>query len=312
MSNQPRPAGGAAVPFQRGGKRLLPVFLAVCATAVVSLAGGLAAGPTFTLVGLCFTGLLAVFLCLVVRENVAAQRLVEERTQELVAMQQKLLRQERLSALGRFAGSIAHELRNPLAAIQNATYLLNIELERQLSARATQHLKVINQEIERSNRIITSLLDFAQGRPATPEPVSIVEILTDALELAAIPTGIRVELSVPEDMPKVLVDGAQMVQVFLNILVNARQALAGSGRILIGAERLNRSVRVAVTDTGPGILPEHASRLFEPMFSTKPFGVGLGLAVCKSFVEANHGTIAIESDAGRGTTVTITLPASSA
>jgi signal transduction histidine kinase len=100
-----------------------------------------------------------------------------------------------------------------------------------------------------------------------------------------------------------------MAQAFLNLITNARQAMSGGGTLRLTAARNNGHVAVSVSDTGTGVRPEHVNRLFEPLFSTKTFGTGLGLAVSKSFVEANRGTIAVESEVGKGTVVTVVLPA---
>jgi len=240
------------------------------------------------------------------RENL--EELAAARTRELRRTQEQLLRRERLAALGEIAGSIAHELRNPLGAIRNATYFLNMVLARELKDRANRHLEIINDEIERSDRIITALLDYARGRPCNPAPSNLAEIIEDAMGMAHLPQGIKVRNSIPQGLPQVNVDDSQVTQVFANLLTNAAQALGGTGMIAIAANRVNGHVRVSVSDNGPGIDPENMQRLFEPLFSTKTFGVGLGLPVCKSFVEANSGSIEVRSEPGKGATFTVSLP----
>jgi PAS domain S-box-containing protein len=236
------------------------------------------------------------------------EELAAARTRELRRTQEQLLRRERLAALGEIAGSIAHELRNPLGAIRNATYFLNMVLTRELKDRAGRHLEIINDEIERSDRIITALLDYARGRPCNPAPSDLAEIIEDAMGMAHLPQGIRVRNSIPQGLPQVNVDDSQVTQVFANLLTNAAQALCGRGMISIAANRVNGHVRVSVSDNGPGIAPENMQRMFEPLFSTKAFGVGLGLPVCKSFIEANSGSIEVESEPGKGATFTVSLP----
>lgn len=234
--------------------------------------------------------------------------LVDQRALELRKAQNELLGQERLAALGQIAGSIAHELRNPLGTIRNATYLLNMLVGRDLKGKAARHLEIINEEIERSDRIITSLLDFARGRPSSPAPCGVAEILSDAVEMARLPSGIKLEVGIPDELPEVYVDDGQIMQVFLNIVKNAKQALNGHGRISIGAEQTDGRVRVRVSDNGPGMPAEVMARLFEPLYSTKPFGVGLGLTICQNFVAVNKGTLEVESAVGKGTTFIVTLP----
>lgn len=221
---------------------------------------------------------------------------------------EQLLRRERLAALGEIAGSIAHELRNPLGAIRNATYFLNIALSGELKGRVGRHLQIINDEVVRADRIIAALLDYARGRPCNPCPARLAEILDDALGMAHLPQTVRVQSSIPEHVPLVNVDDAQLTQVFANLLANAGQALAGQGVVSIRASLENGYVRVSVADNGPGISPEHLPRIFEPLYSTKAFGVGLGLPVCRSFVEANGGSIEVESEPGKGATFTVSLP----
>lgn len=237
------------------------------------------------------------------------EELAEDRTRELKRTQVELLKRERLATLGQIAGSIAHELRNPLGAIRNATYFLNMVLTRELKDKSGRHLQIINEEIERSDKIITSLLDYARGRPTNPVASPVKEIVEDALGMARLPHGVRVQTRFAEQLPLLDVDDAQMTQVFANLFTNASQAMAGRGLITVTAEPVNGGVRISVTDNGPGIAPEHMPRMFEPLFSTKTFGVGLGLAVCKSFVESNRGEITVGSAPGKGATFVVTLPA---
>jgi len=240
------------------------------------------------------------------------EELVAERTRELEQAQAALVKQERLAALGQVAGSVAHEIRNPLAAIQNAAYYLREFAGDRLDGRPARHLEIMNEQIAHANQVITTLLDFARGRPAELRSLDVAAIIEAGVRESGLPDGIRVVRHIPEDLPPVRVDESELVQVFRNLLVNAAQAMEGVGTIRISAGKHDNRVRVDVTDTGPGIRPEHLRMLFEPLFSTKSFGVGLGLALSKSFIEANHGTIEVSSEPGKGATFTITLPAAHA
>jgi len=283
------------------------------------------------------------------RHQLHLEELVQERTRELQRAQQQLLRNERLAALGQAAGGIAHELRNPLTAIRNSTYYLNTVHGSTLPEKAVRNLATIEEQVERSSRIITNLLDFARGRPAQVEECRVEDILHEAVRQAALPTGVEVAFGVPDGLPQVMVDPGQMVQVFLNLLANAGQAMGGTGRITVevrsqksegrrqnetgtadSGERIEEGARgqgtggredpeprtrnpepgvmVFVKDAGPGIAPEALPRIFEPLFTTKSRGVGLGLAICKSFVERNGGVISVESEPGKGATFIVTLP----
>ncbi len=245
-----------------------------------------------------------VGVVLVLRDVTERKRAEEE----LTRTQAEVVTREKLATLGRVAGSMAHELRNPLGAIRNATYFLKLTASDRLTGRASSHLDIINEEITRANRIITSVVDFAQGRLSRRRPCRLADILSRATARAELPRTVEVESRVPEDLPPVNVDPEQMEPVFLNIINNAHQAMPGGGRIGIVASCSDSVVRVAVSDSGSGIAPEHMARLFEPLFSTKVFGVGLGLAICKAFTEANEGTVSVETEVGKGTTVTVTLP----
>jgi PAS domain S-box-containing protein len=245
-----------------------------------------------------------VGIVLVLRD-ISQRRLVETRLRQV---QQELVEREKLATLGQIAGTIAHEIRNPLGAIRNAIYYLKLTAGDTLTGKAAKHMGIINDEIDRTDRIITSLLDFVDGRPCEPHPCRLADILSQATVWARLPRITDVETRLPEDLPLVQVDAHQMGEVFRNLITNANQAMPDGGKVTIAAARTDGVVRVAVSDSGSGMTPETRARLFEPLFSTKAVGVGLGLAVCKAFIEANKGTIGVETEVGKGTTVTVTLP----
>jgi PAS domain S-box-containing protein len=237
------------------------------------------------------------------------EELVEERTKELKQAQNALVLQERLAAIGKVAGSMAHEIRNPLAAMRNAVYFLTNSLGPKLDGKEARHLEIVNQEIDVANGIITSVLDFARGRPAELVPLNLADVLVIAQERAVLPADVQVRRNIPFDLPMVRIDLQQTVQVFINLLTNASQAMDGKGRITVSAHVRDGKVRVNFKDEGPGIAPENLKRVFEPLFSTKTVGIGMGLTVCKAFVESCNGTIEVESEPGKGATFTITLRA---
>ena len=240
-----------------------------------------------------------------VLSDIAERRLADARLRQV---QQELVVSEKLVTLGQIAGTIAHEIRNPLGAIRNAAYFLKLTAGDKLTGKAAKHMGIINDEIDRTDRIITSLLDFVDGRTCEPHACSLSDILSRATARAELPRITQVETRLPDNLPLVRVDANQMEQVFCNLITNAHQAMPDGGNVMIAATRTNGVVRVAVSDSGSGMTPETRARLFEPLFSTKAVGVGLGLAICKAFIKANKGTIGIETEVGRGTTVTVTLP----
>jgi two-component system sensor kinase FixL len=235
------------------------------------------------------------------------QELVEERTRELGQAQDALVTQAKLAALGRIAGSVAHELRNPLSAIRNAAYYLKRTAGDKLEGKPARHLEIINEQIERSNRVVTVLLDFVRGREAKPVSCRVEELLAAARRDAGLLPTVEVSIDIAPRLPAVRVDPVQLVQVFVNLLDNASDAMKGHGRITVTARTAGDRVEVAVSDSGPGIRPEHMARLFEPLFSTKDVGTGLGLAISRDLVEASGGSIAVESPPGQGARFTVSL-----
>ena len=234
--------------------------------------------------------------------------MVEERTNELKAAQQSLVRHEKLATLGRVAGSVAHELRNPLGAIRNASFFLQQTATDRLEGKQLRHLQLIDEYIERANRAITAILDFTQGRLTQRSACAVRPILDRAIVDAALPKGVDVRLKRGVALPHVLVDDEQMVVVFRNLLTNAAQAMSGHGMVRVAATRRDDFVDVAIADSGAGITPENMARLFEPLFTTKDIGVGLGLAICRGFVEGCGGSIDVQSEVDKGTTFTVSLP----
>jgi PAS domain S-box-containing protein len=243
------------------------------------------------------------------------EELVEERTRELREAQERLIRQEKLAVLGQLAGGVGHELRNPLGAIKNAAYYLNMAIE-EPDAETREMLNVLEQEVDTSEKIIASLLDFARARPPTRRKVDLNDVVRETLSRTPLPDAPRVEvvLELDEDLPPILADPDQLSQVLGNIVRNGIQAMPGGGRLVIKSECRGDPggrpewVAVSVTDTGAGISEENLNKIFEPLFTTRAKGIGLGLAVVKTLVEGHGGTIGVESRVGAGSTFTVRLP----
>jgi two-component system sensor kinase FixL len=237
------------------------------------------------------------------------QDAVEARSAELRAAERLVVRAEKLATLGRVAGSVAHELRNPLGAIRNASYYLQKTASDRLDGKHLRHLQIIDEYVGRANNAITAILDFTQGRPTQRVRCALRPIVERAVADAALPQTVDVRLAIDDGLPAVLADDQQMAVVFRNLLINASQAMSGHGRVRVSASAARGRVVVGVADQGVGISREHMARLFEPLFTTKEIGVGLGLAICRAFIEANGGSIKIDSEVGKGTTVRVSLPA---
>jgi PAS domain S-box-containing protein len=237
---------------------------------------------------------------------------VAARTRELTEAQEKLVRQEKLAVLGQLAGSVGHELRNPLGVINNAVYYLKMT-QPDVDEKISKYHAVIEQEVHNAEKIITDLLDFARVKSVDQELIAIPVLVQSVLARFLVPEYITTVLDLPADLPNILVDQRQMEQVLGNLTTNACQAMIEGGTLTIRAQPAafddgQPAVRIQVIDTGSGITAENLKKLFEPLFTTKARGIGLGLAVSRKLVEANGGRIDVQSEVGKGSTFTVYLP----
>ncbi|WIG94469.1 ATP-binding protein [Myxococcus sp. SDU36] len=229
---------------------------------------------------------------------------------ELARTQAQLVHRERLAALGELAAVVAHEVRNPLGAIFNS--VASIRRIVGPDSAAVPLLDIVGEESDRLNRIVADLLTFA--RPPAPHPyaVPLSPLVEDAVRgaLAEAPGQVRVELDLADDVPSVTVDERMMRQAFLNLAINAVQAMPQGGMLRASVRRATGTpeVEVRFADSGPGIAPDVRARIFEPFFTTKAKGTGLGLAVVKRIIESHQGRVALESQPGQGTTFRLYLP----
>ena len=238
----------------------------------------------------------------------ATKREAEEKR----ALVEALVTKERLAVLGQLAGGMAHELRHPLGVVKNAAYFLNMALENP-APKIKETLQILEREVSASERIIQSLLDFAGPRPPRREKVALAELVRDLLGAVEIPVGVEVVTDVGSALPTLLADPRHLEQILRNIVMNALQAMSGAGQLTVHAKIDGpEAVALSVSDNGVGIAAEHLSRIFEPLFTTKSKGIGLGLALAKLLVEAHGGTIAAESELGKGTTLTLRFPVAGA
>ena len=233
--------------------------------------------------------------------------MVEERTKELRDAQEQLVRREKLAVLGQMAGSVSHELRNPLGAISNAVYYLKMVLP-DADETVKEHLEMIAEEVRGSDRIISDLLDFSRTRTPDREQIAVSELVAEVLEKRPPPEEVKVTTQIASDLPPVYVDRHQIGQVLGNLVTNAYQAMKEGGALTISAQVEKDRVTLSITDTGCGISKENMAKLFEPLYTTKAKGLGLGLTVVKTLVEANGGSIEVESGVGEGSAFTVWLP----
>ncbi len=235
------------------------------------------------------------------------EEIVEERTRELRDTQEELVRREKLAVLGQMAGGIAHELRNPLSVINSAIYFLKTSLS-DGDETSAEYLDMISAEVHSSEQIISGLLNFARSRPPQREETPVLALVSPVLERHPAPETVRVAIEVPADVPAVVVDPQQMRLALGNLISNAYQAMEEGGDLTIAGRVDDGRVALTVSDTGSGISPENMDKIFEPLFTTKRRGIGLGVAICRSRVRANGGTLEVESRDGEGSAFTITLP----
>jgi PAS domain S-box-containing protein len=232
---------------------------------------------------------------------------VAERTIQLREAQAQLVRQEKLAVMGQLAGSVGHELRNPLSVINNAVYFLKL-IQPAADEKIIEYLTMIQNETRNAEKIINDLLDFARVKSADRQPVAVGDLIQHILLRHPAPEGVRVTVDLPANLPAAYVDPHQMGQVLSNLVLNAYQAMPAGGELTAYARRQADEIAITIQDTGEGISPENMGQLFEPLFTTKPKGIGLGLAVSKKLVEANAGRIAAQSQVGKGSAFTINLP----
>jgi len=235
------------------------------------------------------------------------EEMVKERTGELRDAQEQLIRKGKLAVVGQLAGSVGHELRNPLGIISNAVYYLKM-IHPDADDTTQEYMDIISSEIRNSEKIISDLLDFSRVKQGKREEIAVTELVTQALDRQAPPDRIEVVRDLPAGLLSVHVNARQIVQILTNLLSNAYQAMPEGGILTVHAEDGGGTVRLSVSDTGSGISEGDMEKIFEPLFTSRARGIGLGLAVSRNLIEGNGGTIEVRSKEGRGSTFTVTLP----
>jgi signal transduction histidine kinase len=233
-------------------------------------------------------------------------------------IQEEILRMDRLVSLGKLASGIAHELRNPLAGIKTTAQALSEEMSGDDSRR--EYLHRITKEIDRLNDLLKTFFSFAKPQNLNLVHCHIKDIINEIIpflikEIAD--KGIRFTETYPPQFPKIKVDKTQMHQVFLNLFLNAIQAMPNGGELKIEASPMNSNsledfkqnfVKIVISDTGKGVPPQIIHKIFDPFFTTKPRGIGLGLSITYQIIKKHGGTIKVESQWERGTSFIINLP----
>ncbi len=235
------------------------------------------------------------------------QLTVAAQTQELNEAQNRLVRAERFAAIGELAGTVGHDLRNPLTGIKNAAYYLKKKRGSSLDPKEKEMFEIIDKSVEHANKIVDSLLEYSREIRLDIEECSPKSLLDYILLLVKIPNCIKI-LDRTHDEPTIWVDTNKIERVFINLIKNAIDAMPEKGTLEVSSRQIGENVEFKFADTGIGMSEQTLSKLFMPLFTTKAQGMGFGLAICKRIVEAHGGKITVESTLGKGTTFIVTLP----
>jgi two-component system, NtrC family, sensor kinase len=230
-----------------------------------------------------------------------------------VEMERQLQRADKLASLGQISTGIAHEINNPLGVILGYTQLLL--RDHQSGTQVYEDLKVIEKHARNCKNIVEDLLKFARGAKTEKKWIDVNDTVSEVLSLLDHQLEldkIAVKQDLAGDIPKICADGEKLKQVFMNLLMNARQAITGPGTISVetSADGETDSVHVTISDSGCGIPSEAMDKIFDPFFTTKPvgFGTGLGLSVSYGIVQDHNGRIEVKSDPGKGSAFTVIVP----
>ena len=229
------------------------------------------------------------------------RRRVEQEREQRQAM-------ERLALLGQLAGGVAHEIRTPLCVIRNDAYFLKLMADK-LGNEGIECIDEINESVAKAERIVSELLDFTRDPQSDPSPVKIDRLIDAAIRSAGIASTVLLIRNVEDESSIVCVDSEQIERILINLLRNAWQAAGARGRIEIRTSTHGNTLTLEIADNGPGIDQENLERVFEPLFTTKPKGIGLGLAVSKQYAHRNGGTLTAYNNLERpGACFRLTLP----
>jgi hypothetical protein len=255
-------------------------------------------------------------------EGMTAMALITDITErkrieaELRQQREALYQTEKLAALGTLSAGIAHEMNNPLGIITSRIEVMLLDVEEQnLPTQILEDLRVLHRATQRVARIATSLRSFARQAPREHAPIDLNAVVEETLLLMQKPLevdSIRLVTSLDPALAPIMGDASTLQQVLLNLVTNAREAMGSGGEIRIETGPATEPlgwVRVVIADTGPGISPEELSKVFDPFYTTKRSGTGLGLSVSYGIIQDHHGTVDVQSIPGLGTTFVLAFPA---
>lgn len=253
-----------------------------------------------------FVLLLLTFCCY------GVQALAERQRRELEEAREFAVREGQLHSAGRLAAEFAHQIKNPLAVIANATYSLQRSLRENKNS-AAQQIEIIQEEVARADRVVTQIMGYAELSEGRVEKLDVLAELERAITQVfppAVPTGIKIERQYSNYFPPLLMQRNHLSEIFINLLTNARDALGTAGKISIQATCLpDYTVEVSIQDDGPGIPADKLTRIFEAYYTTKSKGSGMGLAIVKHNADLYGGKARVKSEVGKGAEFVLTFPA---
>jgi signal transduction histidine kinase len=235
------------------------------------------------------------------------EKKLDKANADLRVAEEKLLKAERLAAIGELAGMVGHDLRNPLQGMAGAAYYLKARNGSKLDDKGREMVATIETCIQRSNKIINDLLEYSKEIHLELRETNPKTLLENTLRKIEVPSTIRIE-NQTQNEPNFVVDGDKIERAFLNIIYNAFDAMPNGGKLTVTSEEKKNTVIFSFRDTGAGMTQEVMSKLWTPLFTTKAKGMGFGLPICKRIVEAHGGEINAETELGRGSIFRVALP----
>ena len=235
------------------------------------------------------------------------EKQLDRANKDLKKTQEKLLKTERFAAIGELAGMIGHDLRNPLQGISGAAYYLKTRSISEEDDKGREMLATIERCVEYSNKIVNDLLEYSKEIRVELEETNPKLLIEDSLRQVSTPAHVDI-VDETISAPELQIDKGKMERVFVNLIRNAFDAMQNGGRLTIKSESAGGDVVFSFSDTGTGMTPEVMSKLWTPLFTTKAKGMGFGLAICKRIIEAHGGKITAQTEEGKGSVFTVTLP----
>ncbi|MCW4024116.1 MAG: PAS domain S-box protein [Candidatus Bathyarchaeota archaeon] len=242
-----------------------------------------------------------------VDQKMVGYRGVDRDVTEKLAMEERLLKSEKLAAIGEMATMVTHDLRNPLQGLSTAVFYVKKATRNVPNEKLASAIQHIEESIKYSNKILNDLVDYSENFRLDLTETNPQTIVNRALKILIIPKTVQI-VNQASDAPKIFLDTDRMQRVMVNLFSNAIEAMEDGGTLTVSSRENNQNLELSISDTGDGIPEQKMAKLWTPFFTTKAKGMGLGLPICKRIVEAHSGKIFVETQKGKGTTFTLVLP----